>query len=124
LNLRRWLPPILWLGAILTATSIPGHFLPPQSFRFEDKLAHTLMYGVLGFLLARAMDDPLLTTRRRAWMGAFLLCITIGATDEWHQKYIQGRSADGSDWVADATGGLIGASIWMFLGRNRAARTA
>jgi len=112
------------MGAILTATSIPGHFLPPPSFRLEDKLAHFFMYGVLGCLLARAMDDPHQTTRPRAWMGAILLCITIGATDEWHQKYIQGRSADGADWIAAATGGLIGASIWMFLGRNRAARTA
>jgi VanZ family protein len=112
------------MGAILTATSIPGRFLPVTSIHFADKLVHFFMYGVLGFLLARAMDDPVHTSRARAWMGAFLFCITIGATDEWHQKFIQGRTADGADWVADSTGGLIGASIWMLLGRNRAARIA
>jgi VanZ family protein len=111
------------MGAILTATSIPGRFIPAVGFRFTDKLVHAGMYGVLGFLMSRAMDDPAKTTRARAMVGAFLFCVAMGATDEWHQLYIQGRSADLLDWTADSTGGLIGASAWMLLSRQKAART-
>jgi VanZ family protein len=110
------------MGAILTATSIPGRFIPPTTIRYADKLVHMFMYGVLGLLTARAMDDPAQTTRPRAWLATFLFCISLGAADEWHQRYMEERTADPMDWAADATGGLIGASIWMVLGRNRAAR--
>jgi VanZ family protein len=111
------------MGAILTATSIPGRFIPTSGFHYADKLVHGTMYGVLGFLLCRAMDDPTRTTRTRAMFGAFLLCVAIGATDEWHQEYIQGRSAEVADWTADSAGGLIGAATWLLLGRQRIART-
>lgn len=112
------------MGAILTATSLPGAYVPVVGFRSADKLVHTFMYGVLGFLVARAMDDPAKTTHLRAMFGAFLLCVTMGATDEWHQKYIQGRSAEIADWMADSTGGLVGAATWMLRGRQKDARTA
>ena len=121
LNLRRWWPPLTWMGAILTATSIPGRFIPAVGFRFTDKMVHVGMYGVLGFLLSRAMDDPAKTTRVRAMFGAFLFCVAMGATDEWHQLYIQGRSAEVADWAADSTGGFIGAATWMLRSRQRAA---
>jgi VanZ family protein len=123
LNLRRWWPPIIWMGAILTATSIPGRYIPISGFRFADKLVHATMYGVLGFLVSRAMDDPASRTRGRALFGAVVFCIALGAADEWHQLYIQGRSADIADWAADSTGGLLGAATWLLLSRQRATRT-
>jgi VanZ family protein len=121
---RRWWPPVLWLGAIFTATSIPGSFLPETNVRFADKGVHFLMYGVLALLFARAMHSPPRTTRFRVVLGAFLLVSAIGALDEWHQQYIQGRSTDFFDWMADTTGGVIGAVIWLAHQRSKASSTA
>ena len=120
---RRWWPPVIWLGAILTATSLPGSFLPATHIRFADKAVHFVMYGGLGLLLARAMHNPPRTTLFRVILSAFLIVAGIGAADEWHQQYIQGRSMDPADWMADSTGGLIGALIWVSAGRARAPRT-
>jgi VanZ family protein len=110
------------MAAILTATSIPGRYIPNSSIANADKVVHATMYGILGFLMCRAMDNPALTTRARAWLGAFLFCVAMGAADEWHQLYIQGRSADVRDWTADSIGGLLGATIWISRSRLRATR--
>lgn len=112
------------MGAILTATSIPGRFIPVIGFRHADKFVHFFMYGVLGFLVSRALDDPGQTRRVRAMLVAFLFCVVLGATDEWHQLYIQGRSAEVGDWVADSTGGFVGATTWMIRSRKKAFRTS
>jgi VanZ family protein len=81
------------------------------------------MYGVLGLLLARAMHNPPRTTLLRVVFAAVVMIIAIGALDEWHQQYIQGRSSEGADWMADSIGGLIGALIWLAFNRIKATRT-
>jgi VanZ family protein len=77
------------------------------------------MYGVQSLLLARAMRNPPRTTRFRVVLGAFLLTSAIGAMDEWHQQYIEGRSTEMLDWMADTTGGLIGAVVWLAADRAK-----
>lgn len=121
---RRWWPPVAWLGAILTATSLPNSVIPDVGFRFADKGLHFTMYGGLGLLLARAMHNPPRTTRLRVVAAAFLFVVALGALDEWHQTYIRGRSPEMADWVADSSGGLVGALIWVMGSRARAFRNA
>lgn len=121
---RRWWPPVAWLGAILTATSLPNTLIPDVGFRFADKGLHFFMYGGLGLLLARAMHNPPRTTRLRVFLAAFLLVVAIGALDEWHQHFIQGRSTELADWLADSSGGLVGALIWTMVSRHKEIRTA
>jgi VanZ family protein len=115
---------VLWLGAILTATSLPGSLLPKTQIPFADKAVHFSMYGVLGLLLARAMHNPPRTTRLRVVLGAFLLVAAIGALDEWHQRYMLDRSTEFADWMADSSGGLIGALAWTVATRPKSIRTA
>jgi VanZ family protein len=119
LNLRRWWPPLAWIGAILTATSIPGAYIPVIGPPNTDKVVHVVMYGVLGFLIARALDDPPRMHRLRAFLGGFLFCVAMGAADEWHQLYIPGRSAEVADWMADSAGALVGAVTWTLRSRQR-----
>ena len=120
MTLRRWWPPLVWVGAILIATSIPGRFIPVIGPAHTDKVVHLTMYGILGFLIARSMDDPIRPSRMRAAIGAFLVCTAMGAADEWHQLYIPGRSADVADWTADSIGGLVGAAAWVLKSRKPA----
>ena len=119
MNLRRWWPPVLWAGVIVTATSIPGRFVPDIGERYFDKVVHAFMYGVLGLLLARSMHNPPRTTLLRVWLASILFCGAMGSLDEWHQQYIEGRDADVNDLIADCAGSVVGASIWAFKTRIR-----
>jgi VanZ family protein len=97
---RRWLPPLLWLAVILTATSIPNPDVP--AVPGGDKAAHAIMYGVLGALVAWAMAEG---RRVRGWiLGAWPAVAAVAAMDEWHQRFIPGRSASAGDWIADTAG--------------------
>lgn len=105
---RRWLPPIAWAAVILTLTSIPApDFAPVGAFAFPgaDKLVHAALYGVLGALLARAIGAaPSPRTLGRVLFGVLLFAVA----DEWHQRFIPGRSADALDVVADLAGAAVG----------------
>ena len=70
------------------------------------------------------MHNPPRTTRARVILAAWLLVMAIGGLDEWHQRYIQGRSTELADWLADSSGGLIGALIWLAGSRLMSLRTA
>jgi VanZ family protein len=122
LSLRRWWPPLLWLGAILTATSIPGSKIPDLGIPFIDKFVHFGMYAVLGFLVTRAVDGPTRAMVVRSIVIGFIICSAIGAADEWHQTYMPSRSTDPADWLADSAGGLVGALTWAT--RRRRSLTA
>lgn len=46
---------------------------------------------------------------------AALFASLYGATDELHQAFVDERTADGRDWVADSIGGLLGALFMALL---------
>ena len=99
---RRWIPPLAWAAVILILTSIPVPRIgAPAS---TDKVVHLAVYAVLGVLLARAPHRPRVGTLVALAAGAAL----FGALDEFHQRFIPGRSASVDDWVADAVGGALG----------------
>jgi VanZ family protein len=67
------------------------------------------MYGVLGWLTARAVARQV--TSRRAMALAALAISLFGAADEWHQQFVPGRSADRADWLADTVGAALGITL-------------
>jgi VanZ family protein len=94
---------------VLSHQSNPLPFLPPEFF-LHDKLLHASEYAVLGGLLAPALRLAGLRPRA-ALVVAVLLASAYGATDEVHQSFVPGRSADPLDWVADTLGATVGASL-------------
>jgi VanZ family protein len=113
---RRWLPPILWAAFILILTSIPGSHIPVLPFRNLDKVVHLTIYGVLGWLTARAW-----IAGSRAAAVAILAVAAIscfGAMDEWHQQFIPQRSMELFDWAADTTGAAVGVVLALAAGRR------
>ena len=106
-----WLLVWGWGAAILVGTSIPGRQLPP-AFPYADKLMHLLLYGVLGWLVARALRSrgAARPTRRRS-AGALLAIALFAAADEWHQDLVPGRSSDPVDWMADVLGATAGFAL-------------
>lgn len=75
-----------------------------------DKLYHAGNFGVLAGLLYLATG--------RAWL-AVLLASAYGVSDELHQAYVPGRSADVLDWLADTTGATFAVLLTFFFTRRR-----
>jgi VanZ family protein len=114
---RRWLPPTLWAALILILTSIPGSHIPELPFRNFDKVVHFTIYGVLGWLAARAWVSG---SRATSMVLLALVCVSIfGALDEWHQQFIPQRSMDFLDWAADTSGAAAGLVLALAMGRHR-----
>jgi VanZ family protein len=95
---------------------MPSDLVPRQVSTF-DKAAHFSMYAVLAGLLTRHLSE--VATRWRAAAVAVALAVAFGAIDEWHQRYIPGRSTELADWHADSIGAVTGALLATFLGRRR-----
>ncbi len=102
---RRWVPPALWALLILVATSWPNPD-PPDVGPHSDKVTHLVLYGVLAFLLGRA--DPLLSAGSLRILAAIAGVSAFAAVDEWHQRFVPGRSASVADWQADTAGAVLG----------------
>ena len=118
MNLRRWLPPLLWAVVILVITSVPVPAVgAPEG---ADKGVHGLLYLVLGFLAGRAL---LAGRTVPVWQ---LLVLVLGvaafaAVDEAHQMMLANRTADVRDWIADLVGGIAGVAFAL-MRMARAAR--
>lgn len=101
--LYRWLPLLLWLGAIYFLSAQPKSDIP--SFGFWDLLikkgAHFLAYGVLAGLAWRAFADW-----SRPYHWAMLLTVLYAMSDEYHQTFVPGRNGALADVIIDSLGGL------------------
>jgi len=94
----------------------------PSWLLANDKLAHAGLYSILGAALGYARRyEP----ARPPHLLMLALGGLYGATDEWHQALVVGRTPGWGDWIADITGVSIGYFLALFiLGRlaTRAAR--
>ncbi len=117
-SLARWGPAIAWAAVLFGLSSVPGRVYPRVSLTFADKLVHIAVYAVFGWLCARA----LLWTKRarprwRTLVAAVALASSYGISDEVHQWFVPGRSADWRDVVADAIGAALGAALLLLTAR-------
>ena len=77
----------------------------------SDKSAHWLGYTGFSVTIARALAGGL--GRRIAAstaMVAVLIAVAYGVSDEFHQMFVPGRSAELADLGADALGAIVGAA--------------
>lgn len=110
--LRFRLPALAYAGALFWASSRSHLPLPHLGLGFEDKIAHFCAYGILAFLVHRALTKPypLMTS---AIIGSGLLSAGYGLSDELHQRSVPGRTFDLWDLVADLAGiGLVLLCVW------------
>lgn len=104
---------MVWGLFLLALTSWPS---PPEvpvvsSIPDFDKLVHSFLYGVEGFLLyfAVAWKEPRRPLLRALAIGGVLA--VWGTLDEIHQAFIPGRFMEGMDAVVDTVGGFLGAYV-------------
>jgi len=78
----------------------------PLSFPHQDKVMHLGAYFILAAFTARAFRHFQLSIP--LWLLASLFFSSLyGASDEWHQSFVIGRSSDVYDWIADTTGAAL-----------------
>jgi VanZ family protein len=113
---RRRLSPVYaaaaagWAGALFWASSRPSWPFRPPAFLSYDGLLHAVAYAVLAALVYGMLAPARLGTLRAAVLAA-ALSGAYGATDEWHQSFVPGRSADPLDLAADLVGAAAGAVL-------------
>jgi VanZ family protein len=112
-----WLPVLLWMGLIFVASSQPKlPFVLNKAVDFITKKAgHVTEYGVLAYLLWRAIF------KERGWptlpslRGAFFISLFYAISDEFHQTFVPGRTGRLTDVGFDALGTLLAlALVWWF----------
>jgi VanZ family protein len=101
---------VIWAIVIFGASSVPSDAIPRSIILSQDKLVHMGVYAVLGFLLYRGIRR----IRTDAWTAAgwltFGISVVYGASDEFHQHFVPGRSMDIFDLIADSIG--VALAIW------------
>lgn len=101
------------MAAIFYVSSLPDVSIPGGA---PDTAAHSLAYLGLSAVVVRAMAGGLprrVATREAAL--AIAITVAYGATDEIHQMFVPGRSAEWRDLIADAVGAAIGAfACWAW----------
>ena len=118
---RYWLPVILLCLAIFVQSSFPStvKMLPwPQG----DKFMHAAVYGILAALFFRAFNAVGSWRQKPARTLLFSMMATglYGLSDEWHQSFVAGRTADAVDWIADKMGAALACGLYLtILLRNR-----
>jgi VanZ family protein len=107
-----WAPVVLYMAAIFCVSSLPQVPIPPGA----DKPWHAIAYLGLAVVVVRAVAGglPRRVDRRIASL-AIAMAVGYAVTDEVHQMFVPGRTADVADLIADTAGALAGtAACWAW----------
>ena len=112
-----WLPVLLWMGVIFVLSSQPKlpFVLNKTVDSITKKAGHVTEYGILAFLLWRALSQERGSPAPLSFRGAFGLSLLYAISDEFHQTFVPGRTGRLTDVGFDALGALLAlALIWWF----------
>ncbi len=111
----RKIPAVLCMAIIFKLSSMTQADL--QDFpHVWDKLAHTCEYATLAGCFALWWNRAKWSSRQ--WLRVLIvavLALVYGCTDEFHQSFVDGRSCDPMDLIADFTGGAIGGMVYAIV---------
>lgn len=126
---KRWLPVFVWAGLIFffSSRSNPADYVPWFIVRFLWKthifgqrlfmvmgvVGHLFNYGVLAYLIARAVMWKAAITPKYL-VFAFLVSFIYGISDEVHQYFVPMRTFQVSDLVVNGIGAIVGLKIFSF----------
>jgi VanZ family protein len=114
--IARLIPMLVCMGTIFFFSHLPGDRLELPLFSGADKVSHALAYGLLSWTVIVAFSKETRARRSRLVFGAAVLVpILYGVSDEYHQSFIEGRSTELADVLADAFGALVVSSVWFLI---------
>ena len=116
-RLTPWLLVLAMAGLIFAFSAIPSL---ATGLGFWDlllrKCAHAVEFGLLAFLIWRAL---------RRELPAAALASGYAASDEYHQTFVSGRVGSVTDWAIDTAGVLLalaGLRLWLHRREQRKQR--
>ncbi len=114
--LWRWVPALVMMAVIFAASSLTKKELP--NFGAWDLLTkkggHALGYALLGAAYLHGLSAG----RRLSWrlaMLALAAAALYAVTDEFHQRFVSGRTSSPVDVLIDACGAAAGTAAWAFI---------
>lgn len=113
-------PMLFIMGTIFFLSHQPANNVALIDFPHLDKLAHVLMYGVLGAsVIFSFKTETRISKPMQICLSVILACTIYGLLDEFHQSYIPGRDVSGWDLVADFFGGFLVVVLYLFHQRRQ-----
>lgn len=102
--LKLWLPVIIWAGIIFWLSSIPELKTNLKYDYLLRKIAHTIEYFILTFLLYRGFAGT--GNRKIFLLFAYpaTLSFFYALSDEFHQSFVPGRCGSIRDVLIDSIG--------------------
>lgn len=111
------------MAIIFSFSSVKGEDIPQFDIPSIDKLFHFVEYFILGILLVRAFSNSFANPNFKYILAAsILIALLYGSTDEFHQRFVPGRSCDFFDLLSDIVGSSIGACLALYKERIRECR--
>ncbi len=118
----RWLATALLVAALVAVSVVPARSQPGDTV-FEwlvwvapmplQKVMHVLLYGLLAFLLAWALEN--VESRWTRYALALALSVSLGAVLEGLQTRIPGRFGTLGDVLLNGGGALLGLALALVL---------
>ncbi len=118
----RWLATALLVAALVAVSVVPARSQPGDTV-FEwlvwvapmplQKVMHVLLYGLLAFLLAWALEN--VESRWTRYALALALSVSLGAVLEGLQTRIPGRFGTLGDILLNGGGALLGLALALVL---------
>ncbi|MGH8551576.1 MAG: VanZ family protein [Methylococcales bacterium] len=96
--------------AFIFYLSAQPHLPLDKLFSYQDKAMHLFFYALMGLLAWRSFGHFL---QKRSLLALYCIgfCGLYGLSDEVHQFFVPGRTADSFDLIADITGATISVSV-------------
>lgn len=115
-RLSLWLPAIA-MGTVIFLSSqlfdVPRYTPLFEFYGHVKTTAHLVLYFGLGFLVARLLSGTLQIGALGVLSLSSALCVAYGASDEFHQMFVAGRTANFFDILRDLVGGTLGALAYI-----------
>ena len=102
----RWFWPLA-IAALIFVASSRTRVASPAKIPHVDKIAHFMVYGLLGTLICRTQR---LGTATAVW--SLVAASAYGVSDEWHQSFVPGRTTQLADWIADTAGAALAITLY------------
>jgi hypothetical protein len=98
-----------WMLVIFMESSMSREFYPEIDIWNAPKILHVLIYGFLAMVcyISLIHQSKIKIFRDNPLTWTLVICILYGASDEFHQTFVPGRSGLVTDVMIDTAGALI-----------------
>lgn len=117
-----WGPVVAYAAGIFIASSISQPPGLPQIV--TDKDVHGGLYAGFALVVLRALARRWARVTVLTALGAIVVAVLYGISDEFHQSFVPGRSSDIADVAADAIGATVAVGIAWLIARFGARGTS